>query len=51
MTYTKDSGLVQLYVRLITTGAFMADRVPKLGNLQEMVHDVLHELAEAAKTD
>lgn len=46
MKYTKDSGLVQLYVRLLSAGAKTMEQVPKIGNLQEAVHDALHELAE-----
>lgn len=46
MNYTKENGLVQLYVRLLRAGAYDMDRVPKLGNLREVVHDTLHELAE-----
>ena len=46
MSYTKDSGLVKLYVRLLTAGAYTMDRVPNIGNLQQAVHDALHEQAE-----
>lgn len=48
MIYTKNSGLVLLYVRLLTSGAYTMDRVPNIGNLQQVIHDVLHELAGEA---
>lgn len=46
MKFDKNSGMVQLYVRLIQSGAYNLDMVPAMGNLREAVHDVLHELAE-----
>ncbi|WP_279222014.1 hypothetical protein [Caproiciproducens galactitolivorans] len=39
--FTTKSGLVAVWVRLIKAGTYTEDKVPKLSNLQEMVHQVL----------
>lgn len=41
MTYTKDSGLVKVWVGLVMTGAYTVDQVPKLFNLKEVVTEVV----------
>lgn len=44
--FTEKSAIVQLWVRLVSAGAYTMDQVPGLGNLQAMVYDALHEMAE-----
>lgn len=46
MTFNKESGLVKLWVKMVQGGAYTRDQVPKMFNLQEVVADVLDELAE-----
>lgn len=41
MTYTKDSGLVKVWVGLVLAGAYTVDQVPKLFNLKEVVTEVV----------
>ena len=45
MTLNKESGLVKLWVKMVQGGAYTRDQVPKMFNLQEVVADVLDELA------
>lgn len=39
--FNKNSGLVQLWVRLIETGDKIIDDVPVLSNLKEIVQEVI----------
>ena len=48
MTFNKESGLVKLWVKMVKDGTYTRDQVPKMFNLQEVVADVLDELAEDA---
>ena len=45
MTFNKESGLVKLWVKMVQDGTYTRDQVPKMFNLQEVVADVLDELA------
>lgn len=42
MTFTEDSGLVKVWVRLIEQGKKTLDQVPKIYNLREVVEEVLN---------
>lgn len=46
MTFNKENGLVKLWVKMVQGGTYTRDQVPKMFNLQEVVADVLDELAE-----
>lgn len=39
--FNRNSGLVAIWVRLINSGLYTEKKVPKLQNLQTVVHDVL----------
>lgn len=41
--FTKDSALVQIWVRNIGNGKYTREQVPQLSNLREMVYEVLGE--------
>lgn len=41
--FTKNSQLVQTWVRLIKAGKYTKDQVPDISNLKEMVNNVLEE--------
>lgn len=41
--FTKSSGLVIVWVKLIKAGTYTEDKVPALSNLKDMVHEVLME--------
>lgn len=41
MKFTKDSAIVKVWVMLINKGSKTEAEVPKLFNLQEVVHEVL----------
>lgn len=41
--FNKNSQLVKTWVRLVRSGAYARDQVPKLSNLQEVVWSVLDE--------
>ena len=45
MSFNKESGLVNVWVKLVQGGTYTRDQVPKMFNLQEVVADVLDELA------
>lgn len=45
MTFSKESGLVKLWVKMVQDGTYTRDQVPKMFNLQEVVADVLDEQA------
>lgn len=42
MTYTKDSGLVKVWVSLVMAGAYTVDQVPALFNLKTVVTEVVN---------
>ena len=42
MTFTEDSGLVMVWVRLIEQGKKTLDQVSKIYNLREVVEEVLN---------
>lgn len=44
MTFTKDSGLVKVWVRLVQNGTYTREDVPNMYNLREVVYEVLDEL-------
>lgn len=41
MVFTNDSALVKIWARNVRNGNYKREQVPKLGNLQEMVHLLL----------
>lgn len=45
MKYTKDNGLVKIWVSLVMSGAYTVDQVPKLFNLKEVVTEVVNNTA------
>ncbi|MFS1519672.1 hypothetical protein V1503_24920 [Bacillus sp. SCS-151] len=45
MIFTKDSGLVKVWVSLIMSGIYSQDQVPSLSNLKEAVTEVLNKTA------
>ena len=42
MTFTKDSGLVKVWVSLVLDGTYILAQVPNLFNLQEVVAEVIN---------
>lgn len=48
MTFTKDSGLVKVWVRLVQNGIYTREQVPVLYNLREVVYEVLDEQESGA---
>jgi hypothetical protein len=48
MTFTKDSGLVKVWVRLVQNGTYTREKVPVLYNLREVVYEVLDEQESGA---
>ncbi|MGN7360008.1 hypothetical protein ACTHPF_26885 [Paenibacillus sp. SAF-054] len=44
-TYTKDSGLVKIWVGLVMNGDYKLEQVPKLFNLKEVVTEVINGTA------
>jgi hypothetical protein len=47
MTYTKDSGLVKVWVGLVMTGVYKVDQVPSLFNLKVVVTEVVNGTTSA----
>ncbi|MFB5763331.1 hypothetical protein [Paenibacillus medicaginis] len=45
MNYTKDSGLVKIWVSLVMTGTYKLEQVPNLYNLKTVVSDVINGTA------
>ena len=45
MTFTKDSGLVKVWVSLVLGGSYTIDQVPVLFNLKDVVELVIKEQA------
>lgn len=46
MTFTRDSGLVKVWVSLVLSGTYTLDQVPELYNLRDVVIEVVNEAAE-----
>lgn len=47
MSFNKESGLVNVWVKLVQNGTYTRDQVPKMFNLQEVVEEILD--AQAAE--
>ncbi len=45
MTFTKESGLVKVWVSLVLSGTYTLEQVPQLFNLREVVAQVIAETA------
>ena len=45
MIFTKDSGLVKVWVSLILEGSYTLEQVPELFNLKTVVTEVVNGLA------
>lgn len=43
MTFTKDSGLVKVWVSLVLSGTYTLEQVPALFNLKEVVTQVINK--------
>ena len=41
MNFTEESAIVKTWVRLVTNGEYTREQVPVLGNLQDVVYDIL----------
>lgn len=41
--FNKDSGLVQVWVNLITNNIYTRDKIPNISNLREIVLTILDE--------
>lgn len=41
--FNKNSGLVQVWVRLIKQGVYQIENIPNLSNLKEIVIEILSE--------
>ncbi|WP_342419866.1 hypothetical protein [Paenibacillus sp. FSL H8-0168] len=46
MTFTKDSGLVKVWVGLVLTDVYKADQVPAIFNLKSVVTEVINGIAQ-----
>lgn len=46
MTFTKDSGLVKVWVSLVLAGTYTLEQVPELYNLKDVVTSVVNGTAE-----
>ena len=44
--FSKNSGLVKVWISLIIAGTYKKEQVPKLDNLKEVVYKVLEEMAQ-----
>lgn len=42
MTFTKDSALVKVWVRLVMAGTYQLEQVPPLSNLKVVVTEVVN---------
>lgn len=47
MQFTKESGLVKVWVGLVMAGAYTLEQVPQLFNLREVVSEVIAETINA----
>ncbi|WP_200901493.1 hypothetical protein [Paenibacillus sp. DMB20] len=45
MTFTKDSGLVKVWVSLVMVGTYKLEQVPQLYNLKTVVAEVVNKTA------
>jgi len=45
MTFTKDSGLVKVWVSLVLAGTYTLDQVPNLYNLKAVVTEIVNGAA------
>jgi hypothetical protein len=45
MTFTKDSGLVKVWVSLVLSGTYKLEQVPPLYNLKEAVAETINQTA------
>lgn len=45
MTFSKDSGLVKVWVSLVMVGTYSLDEVPQLYNLKSVVTEVVNGTA------
>lgn len=45
MTFTKDSGLVKVWVSLVMAGTYKLEQVPALYNLKDVVSEVINQAA------
>lgn len=45
MTFSKDSGLVKVWVSLVMAGTYTLDQVPQLYNLKAVVSEVVNATA------
>lgn len=46
MNFTKDSGLVKVWVGLVMVGTYKLEQVPKLFNLKDAVNDAINGTAQ-----
>ncbi|EJW14275.1 hypothetical protein M5X00_17575 [Paenibacillus alvei] len=46
MNFTKDSGLVKVWVGLVMVGVYKMEQVPKLYNLRDAVNEVINGTAQ-----
>ncbi|MGM7635628.1 hypothetical protein [Bacillus sp. Hm123] len=46
MVFTKDSGLVKVWVSLVFVGVYKVEQVPALFNLRQVVTDVVNGVTE-----
>ncbi|MCY9758986.1 hypothetical protein M5X06_28180 [Paenibacillus alvei] len=46
MNFTKDSGLVKIWVGLVMVGVYKMEQVPKLYNLRDAVNEVINGTAQ-----
>ncbi|MCY7486650.1 hypothetical protein [Paenibacillus alvei] len=46
MNFTKDSGLVKVWIGLVMVGVYKMEQVPKLYNLREVVNEVINGTAQ-----
>ncbi|EJW14851.1 hypothetical protein OB446_024365 [Paenibacillus alvei] len=46
MNFTKDSGLVKVWVGLVMVGVYKMEQVPKLFNLKEVVNGIISGTTE-----
>lgn len=45
MTFTKESGLVKVWVSMVLSGTYTLEQVPQLFNLRDVVAQVIAETA------
>ncbi|WP_462385268.1 hypothetical protein [Intestinibacillus massiliensis] len=44
MTFTKNSGLVKVWLSLVLGGAYTVEQVPRLFNLRDVVAEIVNTL-------